>query len=54
MTIPSRAAKDSKKRRDYIYNLCGLPDDQVSLEETPRDEIVRKENERLKRTTTGG
>jgi hypothetical protein len=49
MTMPQHIAKDPRKRREYLYNLCGLPDDQVSLDETPRDEIVRKENEQLKR-----
>ena len=48
MTIPGNIARDPKKRREYLNKLCGLPDDQISLEETARDEIVRKENEQLK------
>jgi hypothetical protein len=49
MTMPQKIAHDPKKRREYLYNLCGLPDDQITLEESSRDEIIRKENEQLKR-----
>ena len=47
MTMPRNIARDPKKRRDYLQNLCGLPDDQVTLEETRKDGIIRKENEQL-------
>ncbi|MDO8873829.1 MAG: hypothetical protein Q7V05_14040, partial [Methanoregula sp.] len=42
-------ARDPRKRREYLQNLCGLPDNQVTLEETPKDKIVRKENAQLKK-----
>ena len=51
MSMPRNIAKNSGKRREYIRNLCGLPDGQITLEETPKDEIIRKENEQLKKRT---
>ena len=49
MTMPRNVARDPRKRREYLQNLCGLPDNQVTLEETPKDKIVRKENAQLKK-----
>jgi len=47
--MPRNIARDPKKKREYLLNLCGIPDDQVTLEETVKEAFIRKENEQLKR-----
>jgi hypothetical protein len=38
-----------KKRRDRINEICGLPDDQSTFDNPDKAEIIKKENEQLRR-----
>jgi hypothetical protein len=46
MTMPANIARDPRKRREYLLNLCGLPDGQKTFEDPDSiDDDIQKVHE---------
>ena len=46
--MPRNVANNPIKRREHIQKYCGLPDGQVTLFGSQKEDIIKKENEMLR------
>jgi hypothetical protein len=53
MTMPRSIAKDPRKRREYLQNLCGLPDGQSTFGEDSEEITETKKLKESLRKSAG-